>query len=294
MTRKLVIAGGTGLLGRALAKRATAEDWDVTVLTRSKTQIETGACVMWDGEQLDEWMSCLEGADAVVNLCGASIGEGRWTTKRKTEIHASRIKPTHCLLSALEKVSCRPKFLQASAVGYYGPGDSVKDESDRPGNDYLSRLAIDWEEAASTYDGPTTITRLGVVLDSDGGALPRLAMPFRVFLGGSLGSGDQWFSWISLLDATRALMFVLNKEITGPVNMVAPTPLANKDVALALGKVLSRPSITPTPEFVLRTMLGEQATLLLEGQRILPTRLTEAGFEFEHPAIEQALQFALA
>ena len=290
---KLVIAGGTGLIGQALAKHAIELDWDVVILARRHTHSAAGRVVIWDGHSSGEWCNELSDATMVVNLCGASIGEGRWTDNRKDEIRDSRILPTRCLVEALEQSEHSPKLLQASAVGFYGIGDQTVDETANPGDDYLSSLSVEWEAEANGYAGPKILARFGVVLDAQAGALPRMLMPFKLFIGGPLGTGRQWFSWVTLNDAVRAIVHTLTPDISGPVNIVAPNPVTNQELTSAIGQCLHRPSLFPTPGFVLRTLLGEQATLVLDGQKVIPKVLNESGFRFEHPDIDSALRSIL-
>ena len=290
---KLVIAGGTGLIGQALAKHAIELDWDVVILARRHPQSAAGRVVIWDGHSPGKWCDELSDATMVVNLCGASIGEGRWTDNRKDEIRDSRILPTRCLVEALEQSEHSPKLLQASAVGFYGIGDQTVDETANPGDDYLSSLSVEWEAEANGYAGPKILARFGVVLDAQAGALPRMLMPFKLFIGGPLGTGRQWFSWVTLNDAVRAIVHTLTSDISGPVNIVAPNPVTNQELTSAIGQCLHRPSLFPTPGFVLRTLLGEQATLVLDGQKVIPKVLNESGFRFEHPDIDSALRSIL-
>jgi uncharacterized protein (TIGR01777 family) len=287
---KLVIAGGTGLIGSALAAHAEASEHDVVILSRSAPVSDIGRTVIWDGQTRDGWVTELEDADVVINLCGANIGRGRWTSARKAEIRNSRIAPAQCLISALQTLSDQPKYLQASAVGFYGTGDTPVDESSTAGDDYLARLAVEWEASARSYAGPWTIARFGVVLATNEGALPTMALPFKLFVGGKLGRGDQWFSWITLEDAVSALLFCIHQDLRGEVNIVAPRPVTNHEFTRALAAALNRPSILTAPEFALRILLGEQASLMLGGQKAMPSRLRDAGFTFVDPAIGPALQ----
>ena len=291
--KKMVIAGGTGLIGRALATHAHQHGYEVIVLSRRQTSIGVGGTVVWDGRTAGPWQDALEDAQFVVNLCGASIGEGRWTAARKAEIRDSRLSTSRCLIEAVEAGGQRPKLLQASAIGFYGPGSETVDETSDAGNDYLSDLAVAWETEANAYSGPMVLARFGVVLDGSGGALPRMALPFRIFCGGKLGSGNQWFSWVTLDDAVRAILFALTESLNGPVNIVSPNPVTNGDLAHALGQALHRPALIPTPAWALRMLLGEQACLLLEGQRVMPSKLNTAGFAFAHPEIGEALETLL-
>lgn len=286
---KMIIAGGSGLIGRALARHADGLGWDVAVLSREEKSVGVGQTVVWDGETSGAWVRLLGDADVVVNLCGASIGQGRWTQKRKAEIRDSRILSSRCLIEAIGQSGRTPKLLQASAVGFYGAGTETLTEEDGPGDDYLSRLAIEWEAATEHYPGQRVLARFGVVLDTEEGALPKMVLPFKWFAGGKLGSGHQWFSWIALQDAVNAIMFALNEGLTGPVNIVAPNPITNRAFAQALGQALHRPSFLSTPGVALRAILGEQATLLLEGQKVVPDKLINAGFKFAYRDVESAL-----
>jgi uncharacterized protein (TIGR01777 family) len=290
---KIVLAGGSGLIGRAIAQHAQTLGYEVVTLSRGKPQGNSGRIVHWDGKTLGPWQTELEEADIVVNLCGASIGEGRWTQARKREIRESRLLPTQRLFEAIAQAGVRPQFLQASAVGFYGPTHTPVDETSGPGSDFLAELALEWEAQTAGYRGPCLIARFGIVLAPEGGVLPRLSLPFKLFVGGPLGSGNQWFPWVSLSDAVRALFYALDKGLTGPLNVVAPGAVTNRELARALGQTLNRPAFLPTPAFALRALLGEQACLLLEGQRVLPKKLQDFGFEFTHPDIQSALQTAL-
>ena len=260
----MVIAGGTGLIGSALALHAQASGHDVVILSRGSARIKAGRLVQWDGRTHGPWLEEMEQADIVVNLCGANIGAGRWTKSRKREIKDSRILPAQCLLiPSLRSVpnrSCwHPRWILRTHR-------NTVDEANAAGNDFLAELAREWEDQIAPYTGPCLIARFGVVLAAQGGVLPRLRLPFRLFVGGRLGTGEQWFPWVSLDDTVRAVVFALERGMTGPLNIVAPTPLANRDLAQALGDILNRPSFIPTPAFALRA-LGEQACLLLRATR---------------------------
>lgn len=291
--KKIVIAGGTGLIGRSLALHSQTLGHEVVTLSRRQSHHVIGRAARWDGRTVGPWKEELVGADIVVNLCGANIGEGRWTPARKDEIRTSRIQPAQCLIAALDEVGTRPKLLQASAVGFYGTGDTPMTETDEAGGDFLAELAIEWEAQTAAYPGPWVTARFGVILSPKGGVLPRLSLPFKLFVGGPLGSGNQWFSWVTLDDAVRAVMFALDTDMVGPVNVVAPNPVTNRELARTLGTVLHRPGRLPTPAFALRTLLGEQADLLLEGQRVLPQKLLEYGFNFDQATVLSALQALL-
>jgi len=289
-----VIAGGTGLIGRALAQRWLANGHRVVILTRQQNAVlPTGAeAVRWDGQHDGAWRDCLDGARAVVNLCGENIGARRWTTARKRQLIDSRTGPTAALVAALRGRATPPMLVQASGVGYYGSSESATfTERDRPGDDFLARLSCDWEAAAAPAAAATRLVmvRLGVVLARDAGAFARLVLPFRIGVGGPLGNGRQWLSWIHIDDAVRALDFLtLRDDLTGPFNCTAPLPLTNRDAARSIGRTLRRPALVTLPRFVLTTLLGELATLVCDGQRVLPERLGAAGFEFAYPDFDAA------
>ncbi|MEQ9450524.1 MAG: TIGR01777 family oxidoreductase [Pseudomonadales bacterium] len=288
---KLVIAGGSGLIGQALARQAVALSHEVVVLSRRPMPAAlAGRGVIWDGEQPGDWVAELNDAQVVINLCGANIGQGRWTESRKAEIRQSRIAPAQCLVSVMQAQANKPVYLQASAVGFYGPGDTPVDEESPAGDDYLARLAIEWEAQADAYSGPTTITRFGVVLAADAGALPLMALPFKLFVGGKLGRGEQYFAWITVTDVAGALLFCIEQALRGVVNLVAPQTITNAEFTRAMASAVGRPAVFTVPAFVLRTVLGEQADLMLQGQQVLPSRLQDAGYRFADPEIAPALQ----
>jgi len=289
---RIVIAGGTGFIGRALCSSLVADGHPVTVLTRSTGAPVRGVqTVSWDAATpAGAWVESLRGARAIVNLCGSSIGAGRWSDARKRELIASRVLPARALLEAIDGLDERPAMLlQASGVGYAGPGDKHTDETAPPGDDFLARLATEWEATLGEACLPNAALRFGVVLGHEG-ALPRMLLPFRCFAGGPIGSGRQWLSWIHLDDAVAAIRFAITRGMTGPINVTAPAPVRNREFATIAGRVLHRPASLPTPAALLRLALGEQATLVCEGQRALPARLLDAGFAFRFPELEPALR----
>ncbi len=298
---RVIIAGGTGLIGRALARSLVADGHQVAVLTRRPEPRPGGlpgevALVAWDGRTIQEWAQQLEGADGVVNLAGAGLADQRWTPERKRIIRESRIQPGKVLAQAVEQASQRPKvFVQASAVGYYGPcGDEVVTEEHPPGDDFLARLCVEWEASSASVEAlgvRRAIIRTGVVLSREGGALPRMVLPVRLFVGGPLGSGRQYLPWIHIADHVRAVRFLLEQEgASGPYNLTAPNPVTNREFMRLLGRVLGRPAFLPVPALALRILFGEMATVLLDGQRAVPQRLLEAGFAFRFPQAAEALQ----
>ena len=246
-----------------------------------------------DPNQAGAWMAAVPEYDWIINLAGASIF-ARWSEAHKKEIFASRVRTTRNLVTALAAGDRRQLFCSTSAVGYYGPrGEEVLTEDSSPDASFLGELAKAWEaEALKAQDlgVRVVVTRFGIVLGRDGGALGQMTPLFKKFLGGPIGSGAQWFSWIHQADHARAFRFIQeNPQISGPVNLTAPTPVRNRDLARALGRALHRPSFMPAPEFMLRLVLGEFADTLLTGQQVLPKRLLDAGFIFRFPTIDAAL-----
>ena len=292
--RKVIIAGGSGLIGRGLVQAFSKDE--VVVLSRSPGHqaAPPARSIQWDAQHSGRWTEELANADVVINLCGASIGDGRWTNARKREIRDSRIAPARCLIAALARLSHQPVYVQASAIGFYGARGAQVDEASPAGNDYLAQLATEWEAEAETYPGPSIIPRFGLVLAAEGGALPRMILPFKLFAGGKLGSGRQWLSWVTLADAVGAVKFAIDHSMTGPLNVVAPGAVTNSEFSRVAGRILHRPSFLTAPAWVLQAALGEQATLVLEGQRVSPARLLEAGFRFASSDIEGALRSVLA
>ena len=256
--------------------------------------------VYWDGRNNGEWVNQIDGADAVVNLAGESIsGSGflpdRWSKEKKQSILESRLAAGEALANAVEASDSKPDvLLQASAVGYYGStGDALITESSPPGDDFLASVTVEWEastEAVEAMGVRRAIARIGLVLSTEDGALPRLLLPSRLFAGGWFGSGKQWWPWVHVKDTIRALRFLIeNDAAKGPYNVTAPNPVTNRDFGKALGQALGRPSAIPVPAFALRTALGEVASTVLEGQRAIPQRLQELDFTFHYVDIDAAL-----
>ncbi len=299
----VIITGGTGLIGQALTADLLQDGHQVTVLTRAahRASIPEGANIQqWDARTANGWGHLVEDTDAIVNLAGENIaGQGllpkRWTAERKRQIHDSRIQAGEAITQAIMAASHTPQILiQASGIGYYGPlGDELVTETHPPGGDFLARLAVEWEASTSKVEERgirRAIIRTSAVLSAKGGALPRLILPYKLFVGGPLGSGHQYLPWIHLTDEVGAIRFLLNNNVSGPFNLVAPQPLTNAEFGKVVGRVLKRPSLLPAPGFAMRLMLGEVSTLVLEGQRALPKRLEEAGFTFRFPEAEVALR----
>ena len=295
----ILMTGGTGMIGRALTRSLIDDSHEVTILTRNPSNragIPAEAkLVWWDGKTTEGWKESIEQADAVVHLAGESIAEGRWTDERKRKIHDSRVLTGQALVKAIQETDNKPRVLvQSSAIGYYGPhGDEALDENSEPGNDYLAQLCVQWEAATAPVEElgvRRAIARTGIVLSMDGGALPRIVLPFKFFGGGKIGSGKQWWSWIHLVDQVHALRFLLEQEdASGPFNLTAPNPVPNREFASAVGSAMGRPSLLPVPSQALSTLFGEMSTVLLDGQRVMPEHLLELGFTFEYPELSQAL-----
>ena len=297
---KILVSGSTGLVGKALIKSLTNDGHEVVRLVRRAPS--PGALeIEWHPNQGRIDSQQLEGLDAVVHLAGESIAAGRWSEERKRSIRESRTKGTSLLSESLARLSHPPAvFLSASAIGYYGNrGDELLKESSAPGNDFLADVCVEWEAAtkASVEKGIRTVfARFGVILDSDGGALAKMLTPFRMGIGGKVGDGKQWMSWITLEDVVAALRFLIADEsISGPVNVVAPNPVTNAEFTRTLGRTLSRPTIFPMPAFGARLAFGEMAdALLLSSQKVQPSVLEDKGFRFSWPTLEPALKHVLA
>jgi len=297
---RVVITGGSGLIGSALARELGAAGQDVVVLTRDAGKagaLPAGVrAVQWDGKTAAGWGSLLDGDTVLVHLAGESIASGRWTEERKRRIRDSRVGSGKAVLQAIREAAVKPRaLLQGSAVGYYGPhGDEVIREDAAPGDDFLAGVCKEWE--ASTAEAEAlgvrrAILRTGVVLTREGGALPKMTLPFKMMVGGPLGNGRQWLPWIHLADEVGAIRFLAESaEARGPFNLTAPNPVTNRELAGILASVLHRPGFMPAPGFALHLALGEMADMLLNGQRVVPSRLQELGYRFQYPDAEPALR----
>lgn len=294
---RVAITGSSGLIGTALRLSLEAARHEVRALRRG-VAADGGHYDIAKGYVAPE---ALHGVDAVVHLAGASIGTARWTEERRAELRSSRIDSTRLLVDAIGALERKPRVLMvASAIGYYGDaGERVVDESAPVGDGFLATLARDWEaeaRRAETLGVRVVSPRFGIVLAKDGGALPQMALPFKLGAGGPIGSGRQWMSWVSLPDAVGALQHLLQDEhASGPVNIVAPEASTNRAFASALGKVLHRPAFAPAPAFALRLLLGSGRAdeLLLASQRVAPKRLRELGYTFQYTDLHLALTEAL-
>jgi uncharacterized protein (TIGR01777 family) len=296
---KILISGSHGLVGKALVRSLVEDAHEVVRLVRRGDTIGELE-VEWHPNQGRIDAQRLEGFDAVVHLAGESIASGRWTDEKKRSIRDSRVKGTSLLSETLAHLSRPPAvFISASAIGYYGNrGDEELTETSAPGDDFLASVCVEWEEAtrpASEQGIRTVLARFGVILDRDGGALSKMLTPFRMGIGGRVGDGRQWMSWIALDDVINALKFLLlDATVRGPVNIVALNPVTNAEFTKTLGRVLSRPTFFPVPAFGARLAFGEVAdALLLSSQRVEPAVLTEKGFAPYWPRLEPALQHLL-
>jgi uncharacterized protein (TIGR01777 family) len=301
---KVLLAGGSGFLGRALAERLAARGDEVVVLTRRprpEHPDRRARDVLWapgTDHPPRAWQSEVHDADAIVNLAGAGIADRRWTSARKRLLRTSRLDPTRALVSAVRTSPSRPAvFIQGSAIGYYGStlDDVTFDESSPPGQDFLGSLCEAWEAEARLVEaeGVRLVTvRTGLALAADGGVLEQMARPFRLFVGGPVASGRQELSWIHRDDWVALTEWALDTTgVSGPINASAPSPATNAEFSAALGRALHRPNWAPVPGFVLRLLFGELAdALLITGQRAVPTRARELGFEFAYSDLDGALR----
>jgi hypothetical protein len=296
---KVLITGGTGFVGQHLTSRLIHEKNEVTIMTRSLKGSEKNlpgvSFLQADPTQKGAWQESIKNYDVIINLAGASIFN-RWTEEYKKLIQESRMRTTRNIIEGLpSRLDRKVTLFSTSAVGYYGfHGDEELMEESPPGSDFLARMAIDWEaEALKARDkgARVVITRFGIVLGDKGGALSQMVPLFKKFIGGPIGSGKQWFSWVHIKDLAEAFVFLMkHPEITGPVNLCSPNPVRNKHLAKALGEVLHRPSFMPAPGFMIKLVLGEFGSVILEGQKVIPRRLLDHAFVFQYPEIGKALQ----
>ncbi|MEM8530654.1 MAG: TIGR01777 family oxidoreductase [Chloroflexota bacterium] len=304
--RRVVVTGATGLIGRALCKKLREHGYDVVVFSRSPDkarQAVPGATeyVAWQAAETGDWAKAIDGAYAVISLAGASIAGQRWNEAYKQELYDSRIVATRGLVKAMEQAQSKPEvFVSGSAVGYYGWSDDTPlDEDAAPGKDFLAQLCVDWEREAAAAEQlgiRTSMIRTGIVLDKDEGALSQLLLPFKMFVGGPVLPGTQWLSWIHLVDQVGIIMLALEDErVRGAINATAPAPQTNRDFSATLANVMGRPSWLPIPGFGLQLLFGEMAdALLINGQRVLPHKADEYGYQFTYPNLEPALQEILS
>ena len=300
----VVVTGGTGFIGQALCVSLSRRGHRVTVLTRNGraasqlfgTLVTT---VNWNGHDPGVWEESLEGTDAVINLAGAPIADARWTDARKQLLTDSRVHLTQRLVEAISQRSSKPSILiSASGIGYYGPSDDrVLSETAPRGQGFLADLCLAWENEArraAEFGTRVVLLRTGMVLELDGGALPKMLLPFRLYLGGPITPGTQWVSWIHRSDHVGLIEWaVTTPSVSGPINAVAPEPERMQAFCATLGRVLNRPSWLPVPGTALRLGLGELSTLMTTGQRVSPEKALTSGYVFHYPTLEVALQTIL-
>ena len=297
---KVVLAGGTGFIGRKLMEACASAGHELVILTRDPSRVNTAAwpgvrAVQWDAVRIADWISEIDGAEAVINLAGESIGVKRWRYWQKYAIMFSRVDATRALVYAIQHAKKKPSLLvNGSAVGYYGNVESGDvTESDKKGEGFLANVCEKWEETAFGAEklGVRVVAlRIGVVIGKHGGALQRMILPFKLHVGGWLGSGRQWFPWIHIEDLVSIVMFALeNTSLVGPVNTTAPEAVTMKQFSEGIGKAMHRAAWAPVPGFVLKLVLGEMSSMLLTGQRVVPSKLTLSGYSFRFPTLDSAL-----
>lgn len=296
---KILITGASGLIGKALQKSFAEKGYEMLLASRKKPEKPNE--IQWDTEKgfSSEDLPRLESLDAIVHLAGENVS-GRWTDEKKRKIMDSRVLGTRGIAETIAKLENKPKvFLSGSATGIYGDrGDEVMTESDAPGDTFLAEVVVKWEAEAvkaENFGVRVVLLRTGIVLTKDGGALAQMLTPFKFGLGGTIGSGKQWMSWISLDDEIRAINFALeNENVRGAVNLVAPNPATNEEFTDALGSVVHRPTFLPLPAFAVNLAFGEMGdALLLDSTRVVPKKLEEFGFKFNFPELKGALEEAV-
>jgi hypothetical protein len=305
---RIVITGGTGLIGRALADELVQAKYEVVLLSRNPEKardLTAGVrAVQWDGKTSQGWGELADGAYAIINLAGENLAGDSWfsirlTKNRKERIINSRLNAGRAVVEAVEAAKIKPQVvLQVSGVGYYGRRDNRPvSETESPGNDFFASLCVDWEEATRAVEAlgvQRVVVRLGVVLSKQGGALHRQMLPFKLFVGGPIGTGKQGYSWIHIQDAIQAIKFLIeNPQAQGVYNLAAPQMVTNADFGRELARALHRPYYFPVPAFALRIAFGEAATVLLDGQMVDPGKLIQLGYAFQYPEVGPALRSVL-
>jgi uncharacterized protein (TIGR01777 family) len=302
ISKRVIITGATGFIGNALCRELIVGGYEVFGLSRNP---EMGKALLpgqvkvvkWDTKSSQGWADYADGAYAIVNLAGENIASGSWTAERKQRILQSRLDAGRAVLEAVKKAKNKPAgIIQASGIGYYGDsGDEILDETSPPGSGFLVEVAKQWEKTTQKVESMGLryiVIRTGVVLGKEGGFLSRIIWPYRFFVGGHMGNGKQWIPWIHIEDEVRAIRFLMEKkDLQGVFNLSSPNPLTSRDFSRILGKVMKKPVWLPVPGFMLRLFLGEMASeLILSGQRAMPKRLLESGYEFIYPELEPALR----
>ncbi|MEJ2710545.1 MAG: TIGR01777 family oxidoreductase [Anaerolineales bacterium] len=297
---RVIITGGSGLIGSHLAQKLLRERHEVIVLSRNPARhrgdvAEGVRLERWDAQTAEGWGVLAEGADAIVNLAGTNLSAGPWTASRRKSILESRLNAGQAVVQAVQQAQQKPGVvIQSSAVGHYGArGDEAITPHAEPGDDFLAKVTVQWEDSTAPVEEAgvrRAVIRSGLVLSKDGGALPLFALPFNFFVGGPWGTGNQYYSWIHIDDEVAAIQFLIeNQAAQGAFNLTAPNPVTNRTFAHTFGKVLKRPSFLRLPRFAWK-VLGEMSTVIIDGQRAVPARLMELGFNFRYPELEPALR----
>lgn len=300
---RVIITGGSGLVGQRLTQRLTDEGHEVIVLSRNADWVvglpKGARAVDWDAKTAQGWGHLANGAGAIINLAGENLAGNipfglRWTESRQQKILSSRVNAGNAVLEAIKAAENKPGVLiQASAIGYYGDRDDEVTEQAKPGDDFLASVCQQWEATTVPVEEMgvrRVIIRSAPILDNKDGILPILTLPYRMFVGGPLGSGKQHFAWIHIQDEVEAILFLLNNEdAEGPYNLSAPEPLPNKEFGKQIGRTLGRPSFFPVPEFLFNVLFAEGATMVIDGKNVLPEKLESAGYEFKYPTAREAL-----
>jgi uncharacterized protein (TIGR01777 family) len=295
---KIAIAGGTGFIGEPLVRSLVARGDDVAVLSRNPAKVRAGRGIAWNPRETGGWRDDVANADLVINLAGENIADGRWTDARRQAILNSRIDATRALVDAMRAAPRARTFISASAVGYYGSrGDEILDERAEPGSGFLVDVTRRWEEEAHRADdvARVAIVRFGVVLAGDGGALAKMLLPFRLGVGGVIGSGAQWMPWVDRDDVIRVIEWIADRpEAHGVYNVTAPEPVTNRDFTKALAAALHRPAILPVPAFAVRIAFGAMGDeALLASERVVPARAVADGFRFTYGDLSTSLRHAV-
>ena len=288
LPQRIAITGASGMIGSALVGHLKSEGHTIQRLVRRP--VVSPDEVLWNPLTGDVDLAALEGVDAIIHLAGANVGDKRWSKKYRAEILNSRLLGTNTIATAVSKL--KPDvFISSSAIGWYGEtGNRTVSEDDRPGDDFLAAVCKEWEGAADTASGTRTVKiRTGLVLEPTSGAMGKMLPLFKFGLGGKLGNGKQWWSWITLHDQLKAICYLLEKDIEGPVNLVSPNPATNQEFTAALARALRRPALIPVPGFALRIVLGGFSSEILGSKKVTPKKLIDSGFEFDYPHLAPAL-----
>ncbi len=301
---RIIVTGGSGFIGAAMLERLVSENHTVTLLSRNPVQARRNVnfaveIVQWDGEKQGAWSSKIDGSDAILNFAGEPIAGKRWTESQKRKITESRINATRAIVTAVREARKKPSVLvNASAVGYYGPVEEGEvTEARGQGSGFLSEVCSSWEgeaRAAESLGVRVAMLRIGIVLGDGGGALEKMMLPFKLFAGGAIGSGKQWFPWIHRDDVVGAALFAIGSPgLYGPINLAAPEIVRMGEFCTVLGKIMNRPCWAPVPDVVLKIVLGEMSEMLLTGQKVVAEKLLKHGFRFKHSGLVPALESIL-